>query len=275
MKHPMARAGFLLLVITLIPLLCGCGGPPPVSGRLQLNEERSQKLMAMAAREAEKIGDADMRLTRQLNLADAQIQRDWTDNAKSTLAAARKTMGTPEAAKLNDHARLSGWVSISELSRRIDDMATAAIATQAALGELDKIEDLGKRCEYVMGISNELQYIKGKAAAAGLLTSAGPWTQSIDNLAARRQALIAFSAALFNLDDFDAGQKMLAQEPDAAWRSDVLASMAQMPAAGKDMSAAAVSSVTAPQSIIQPFYGKSLDYEQVFKNQTKSNTSKD
>lgn len=280
MNHSSARSNALLLMLmTAVSLIGGCSEPPPVTGDLQLNKQRSQKLMALASDEAGKIVDADVRLTRQLNLADVQIARDWADDAKRTLTAARKTLESPEAGKLNDHARISGWVSISELSRRIKDPPTAATATEAALVELDKIVDPSKRCEYVMGISNELQYVRGKPAAAAQLARAGPWTNSIDNLALRRQALIAFSTALFNLDAFDAGQQMLGQEKDAAWRSDVLASMAQMPLeekfASRSMGAEQAPAAPAAMATTQPSYGKNLEYDQVFKNQKKSQTSKD
>ena len=255
--------------------LDGCGGPPPVSPHLQQSESRSQKLMALAANEAGKIAEPDQRLTRQLNLADLQSSRGWTADARVTLSAASKTLASPDAAKLNDHARISGWVSISELSRRIDDMPSASTATEAALREMERIEDPSKRCQYVMGLANELQYIKGKPAAAALLAKAGPWTKSIDSVPQRRQALVAFSTALFNLDDFAAGQTMLSHETDAAWRSDVLASMAQfaMPAEGS-IQFAAKQELSAPAAT-QPFYGRSLNFDQVFKNQKSSQTSKD
>jgi hypothetical protein len=296
MNHPMARIALFLLALAGVPFLGGCGGPPPVSGDIQANEGRSQKLMALSAQEAGHIPDADMRLTRQLNLADLQIDRGWSDNARDTLTAARNTLGSPEAAKLNDQIRLSGWVSISQLSRRIHDMADAAIATDTALVELERIEDPAKRCEYVMGLANELQYIKGKPAAAALLAKAGPWTKWIDNLSWKRQALVAFATALFNLDDFDAGQKMVEQETHAAWRSDVLATMAQaaqeeqvqtvsgVPVAAAEargfvtrgLSAGHVSiGPLVPANNNQPFFGKSLDYDRVFKNQKNAQTTQD
>jgi hypothetical protein len=292
MKLP--RKPKLLLTLALLTLgvggiihFAGCGAPP-ISGRLNVDENRSQKLMALAADDAGLIADPDMRLSRQLNLADLQINRGWNDDARNTLAAARKTLSSPEASKLNDHARLSGWVSTSELCRRIHDMPGAATATDAALQALDRIEDPGKRCQYVMGLSNELQYIKGKPAAAELLAKSGPWTKSIDSIPLRRQALVAFATALFNLDDFTAGQTMLRQEPDPAWRSDVLAGMAQSDAAQfrpaelmtLRHSSAAASEALAPADAslmpsTQPFFGRQLNYDQVFKNQKKSQTTKD
>jgi len=296
MNHPISRATPLLLLLAAVPFLHGCGGPPPISGDIPANEGRSQKLMALAAREAGSIPDADMRLTRQLNLADLQIERGWPDNARDTLAAARQSLGSPEAAKLNDQTRLSGWVSISQLSRRIHDMADARTATDTALVELDRIEDPARRCQFVMGLANELQYIKGKPAAAALLARAGPWTKWIDNLAWKRQALVAFATALFNLDDFDAGQKMVEQETNAVWRSDVLATMAQAAqeeqvqtssgvtvAEARGFVARGLLAAPAPASIgpsapannNQPFFGKSLDYDRVFKNQKNAQTTQD
>jgi hypothetical protein len=288
MNHPMARKALLLLALTAVPLISGCGGPPPVSGDMQANEGRSRKLMALAAQEAGHIPNADMRLTRQLNLADMQIDRGWHENARDTLAAARHTLGAPEAANLNEQTRLSGWVSISQLSRRIHETADAAVATDAALVELERIEDPARRCQYVMGLANELQYIKGKPAAAALLAKAGPWTKSIDNLSWKRQALTAFATALFNLDDFDAGQKMVEEETDAAWRSDVLATMAQAAqeqtqTAGVAESRSAFVAAAAPPASLtpsptsnnQPFFGKSLNYDDVFKNQKNAQTTKD
>jgi hypothetical protein len=133
-----------------------------------------------------------------------------------------------------------------------------------------------------MGIANELQYVKGPAAAANLLASAGPWTKSIDSIPGRRHALIAFATGLFKLDDFDAGQKMLQQETDAAWRSDVLAMMAsstsvftQAPTTSVPGSIGAAYEAQKAPSQQSDFYGKSLNYEKVFKDQKQSQTSKD
>ena len=280
-KRKLATTLIMLAIGLAVAGIClhGCAAPSPVTGNLHIEEARSQKLTALAAEEADQIGEVDMRLTRQLNLADTQSTRGWEADARTTLAAARKTLNAPEAAKLNTHARMSGWVSVSELSRRVKDAAGALSATEAALRDLDGVEDPGKRCQYVMGLANELQYIKGKPAAAALLARAGPWTKSIDNLPLRRQALVAFSAALFTLDDFTAGQSMLRQETDAAWRSDILASMAPMPrpaekayrASDAPMAPGSLSSSAATQ----PFFGRNLHYEQVFQNQKSSQTSKD
>jgi hypothetical protein len=305
----LGRRLLVLLALASLPWLGGCA-PEPVSPVLHATEARSRKLMALAAEEAGRIPDPDMRLTRQLNLADVQIGRDWKDDARKSLAAARATLAAPESTKLGEQARLGGWVSVSELSRRSHDTDVAAAATDAALAELNKIEDPAARCEYVMGVANELQYSKGKPAAAALLDRAGPWTRSIDSVGSRRQALVAFATALFNLDDFDAGRKMLDQESDPAWRSDVLAGMAENPPTEVALGTGVVApvmlrrervnaeamaesglTVTATGSASgsaggpdaarsvspngQPFFGKQLDFEQVFKNRKSSLTTQE
>ena len=224
--------------------------------------------MALAADEAALISDVDTRLTRLLNLADTQIQRGWSEDAKVTLAAAYKTLASADAMKLNQHARISGWVSISELSRGVKDMAGAASACEGAIAAVLGIEDPARRCQYVMGVSNELQYLKGKPAAVEFLTKAGAWTRSIDDVPARRQATASFAAALFNLDDFQAGQSMLKQDDDPTWRSDTLAKFASISEGGGRLEAKAGSAE-------MPRFGRDLHYKQVFQGQVNSQTTKD
>src|SRR5690606_228422 len=118
----------------------------------------------------------DARLTRQLNLAERQIRKQWLDEARATLAAARRTLASDDAGKLNTHARISGWVAVSELSREVADKQGAVSAIDAAVKEIDAIDDPAKRCDYVMGVANELQYLKGRDAAVRMLTDAAPWT---------------------------------------------------------------------------------------------------
>ncbi len=271
---------FLLTGISVGWMYGGCTTVPPVSGTLHTSAARSQELMAMATVEAAMIPDVDARLTRQLNLAEGQRNRGWTTDAIATLAAVRATLSSADAVKLNEHARLSGWVSASELSRSVKDLPGATLACQAAQADLLKIEDPAKRCLYVMGVANETQYTQGLLAAAALLTQAGPWTKSIDNVTNRKQAVVSFATALFNLDDYSAGQTLLRQEDDPSWRSDVLAKLA-MATEHKDERASfaqeAAMSPSADQAAQRPseYYGKNLQYREVFQNQLKSNSSKD
>lgn len=263
----------------------------PLSGTVHASMARSQRLMALAASEASHIKDVDVRLTRLLNLADLQIQRDWKIDARATLISAAGTLRSDEASELNDHARLSGWISISELSRSADDKATATDACDGATKAMLALEDPGRRCQYVMGIANELQYLKGKPAAAALLDQAAPWTPSIDDIAQRRQAVVSFASALFNLDDYLAGQRMLQKESDAAWRSEILTQLASLAGQGESpaiaerklpMISGEQLSPTAgapaqlqPQIQGQPYFGRQLGYKQVFQNNLRSNTTAD
>jgi hypothetical protein len=285
------RLGVLLLTLGLCSggvlwMYGGCA-TPPLDGHLRNTEARSQKLMSLAAAEAAKIEDVDRRLTRQLNLADMQISRGWKDDARRTLAASRATLSSPDAAKLNDHARLSGWVSVSELCRAVDDKAGAATACDGAVAELEKLPSEAARCEYVMGVSNELQYIRGKEAAAKMLEKAGPWTRAIDHLEKSRAAVIAFATALFNLDEYERGQAMLGHVADAGWRSEKLQALAMQPvdsrisayAARKSSaeSTVAVDAAGEPQMVpgSTGYYGKNLQYRNVYQNQLRANTGSD
>ncbi len=255
---------------TLFALPLGCNNAPRITGNLNPTAPRSQKLMALAAEEAGQIPEPDMRLTRQLNLADQQIRRGWPADAQATLSWARDTLRSKDAKQLNDHATVSGWISISQLARQIKAMDLATDACESAVGVMEKLEDPAKRCQYVFGVANELQYLKGKPAAAAIMAKSGPWTKSIDNLQQRREAEVSFASALFNFDDYAAGQAMLRQDDDAAWRSDTLARLAAIPVGGAPSAVAAEPRMDAPKA-----FGRSLDYEKVFQNQVKSNTSKD
>jgi hypothetical protein len=263
------RLATVLGTVSLALVLLGCAGTPPLRGTLDPNNpQRSQRLTALAAEEAALIPDVDARLTRLLNLADTQIQRGWNEDAKTTLAAARTTLASPDAMKLNQHARISGWVSVSELCRAVRDMAGAGSACEGAIAAVLGIADPARRCQYVMGVANELQYLRGKPAAVDFLTRAGPWTRSIDDVPARRQATSSFAAALFNLDDFQAGQNMLKQDDDPVWRADTLARFASISEGGGGRGASQIAAEF-------PQFGRDLRYRQVFQGQVKSQTVKD
>ena len=115
------RAIVAITAVMMLSLgLAGCQSQARITGTLNPNASRSQKLMAMAADEAGKIPEPDMRLTRQLNLADQQIQRGWKTDAQVTLTRASENLKSTDGAGLNDHARVSGWISISQLGRQSD-----------------------------------------------------------------------------------------------------------------------------------------------------------
>jgi hypothetical protein len=246
----------------------GCKSEPHITGTLKPTENRSQRLMALAAQEAGHIPEPDMRLTRQLNLADQQIQRGWPADALITLGSARDTLQSNDATRLNEYATISGWISISQLARQITAAELARQACDSAVAAMEKLEDPAKRCQYVFGVANELQYLKGMPAAAAVLAKAGPWTRAIDNIQQRREAEVSFASALFNFDDYAAGQQMLRNDDDAAWRSDTLARLAAIPVGG------AVPAEARRESSVKAF-GRTLDYDKVFQNQLRSNTTND
>ncbi|MEX0774829.1 MAG: hypothetical protein WD042_03840 [Phycisphaeraceae bacterium] len=247
----------------------GCSTRPPVTGTIRHSDARNQRLMALAAEEAGAIKDVDARLTRQLNFADQQIKRGWPRDARVTLTGAAGTL-TNEGKALNDHARLSGWVSVSELSRGAGDAEAGLRAVDQAVGELRKIADEAERCQYVMGLANELQYLKGPHDAAALLSEAGPWARQMDDVPERRRALMAFASALFNLDDFTPGQGVLRQDDDATWRSDMLLALATPQV---DMGAhRAAEPREMDVSSGSLYWGKQLKFQDVFQGQSKSQT---
>jgi len=282
----------LAVVVVAIGWLAqhGCAGPDALSPRLKPTSERSQKLTALSAEEAGLIPDLDVRLTRQLNIADQQISRGWKNDAIVTLAGAKKTLVSDDAHALGDHARVSGWVSISELSRQVRDTSAASFAGERAVDGVLAIKDFGKRCEYVIGVANELQFARSISEAAKFVTDSGPWTKGLESPVQRRRALVGFASVLFNLDDYTGGQKMLRYDDDVAWRTDTLASLAAMQEVTGDQSLYTNKS-SAPQAVMeqqtgaaiqasptpeesQPF-GRSLDYRSVFQNQKNSQTVKD
>jgi hypothetical protein len=137
-----------------------------------------------------------------------------------------------------------------------------------------------------MGIANELQYLQGQDAAAALLTEAGAWAKEIDSQSERRRALVAFASALFNLDQFEAGQAVLRNDDDPLWRSDLLAQMSVSTAPlarGRDAYKAQGQRAIGPASEADfqeggesaSTYGRPLNYEEIFRNQRKSQTVKD
>lgn len=263
---------------------------PPISAQIEAGAARSRKLLALAGRQAAKIAAVDIRLTRLLNLADQQIQRGHKTEARETLTFAGQTLSSKDAETLSDHVRISGWVSVSELSRAAGDKSAASAACDGAVIVLRAIDDPAKRCDYVIGLCNELQYLKGKAMAAQLLDEAGAWTRSIDSVSLRREAVTGFASALFNLDDYAAGERMIGREQDPSWGADTLMQLASMaqpsgtisyyagaaPAARAPAMAAPMADVAGPgpggSMRGGPAFGKEVNYRYVFQNQSRPQT---
>lgn len=257
----LASAAIIVAILALIIAVnspIGCASHPPIGPNVNRDPGRQYQLMLLAVDAAKDIADAHERLKRQLNLADMQINRSRNADAAATLTDAADTL-KKDGGKLTNHTRLSGWVSVSELSRRAGLRSQA----EAACGEADKalhtLDSLPERCQYVMGIARELHALYGPPKAIELLREAGPWAKKIDNPAERRKALSGFAAALFNLDAFSDGQAVLKQDDDAIWRTDTLTAMSQ-PAPGSSW-----------LSSSRETYGKQMDYNANFRQQARPN----
>ena len=223
-------AGWVLAVV--IP--AGCAGTPNLTPTIQGSHQRSLQLLGLAAREAGFVKNLNARLTRQLNIANRQFKAGDTPGSARTLGEAAGTLRLPEAAKeMTEHTRISGWVSISELSRQANDKALAEKACTQAVDVLHAIVSKPARCQYVMGVANELHQLRGPKPAAGLLEEGGQWAKEIGDLNAKRGALVAFAVALFNIDEYEVGLKVLQNEDDPAWRSDKLLELSQAEREGK------------------------------------------
>ncbi len=215
-----------MIVLALVGLsVGGCyrTGPRP---EFQ-SADRARRLMAMAGEEAAQIPSPEQRLERLMKIADMQIRNGENADARRTLAQAWRALEDAAAGELDEHTRLAGWVSISELSRRAGDRTTAWGACDEATRMLRALEPATRRCEYVRGVAAELRELRGKAAAAELLRQAGEWAVGIKDHGYRRKALAAMASDLFFCDDYAGGRAMLHVDDEAAWRSQTLASLAR------------------------------------------------
>jgi hypothetical protein len=211
-----------LLVSVCLPLV-GCdSSTPPTS-------DREGKLLTLAAGEAQQIKDCDQRLTRQLNFAFRQMGRGKKDEAKQSLAYAAQTLKDAKPGDLHPQIRIAGWISISELSRGIDDKTTAQVACDQAVTVLRTLDPVAERPDYVIGVASEVQALQGKPAAAKLLDESADWVRQMHGLSTQRIALAAICDAIFDDDDYPGGLAVLRTDADATWRSDTLAMLAERP----------------------------------------------
>ena len=239
---------------------------------------RGQRLFMMAAQEANQVAAPRDRLMRQLNIAEWQINRGKAADGIKTLGYAADTLHAAKEGELDELGRISGWVSISQLSRAGRDTGFALQACDEAVETLTAIKSPGTRCEYVLGVAVEVKELRGQKAAGELLVRAGEWAGDIKETPTRRQALLAFANRLFDFEEYDEGLAVLHREGDAAWRSDTLAMLARASEEvyvrnGGGMAvwaAGARSADSAHMSALQPAaqinFGKSLDYESNYQN---------
>lgn len=190
---------------------------------------RSGRLLTMAAEEAGFIDSIQERLTRQLNIADLQIQSKQKAEALKTLALAGKTLEVEEKDKktLDDFRRIAGWASVAELAHQAGDDSVAVTAYYNAREKLDSVSPEARRAEYVLSLSEICFMLKGKQEAGQLLVKGGGWASKISDTNVRRYALTTFTTQLIGYDDLDSARLVMRNEPDAAWRADSLAVMAR------------------------------------------------
>ncbi len=205
----------VLAVALIAAALAGCAAPPATV-------DRHAKLLSLAADEAGRVTDPQSRLRRQLNLADRQLDDDRTNDARQTLAAAGQTLRETPPAALPPRIRIAGWVSISELSRRAEDTATADGACDQGVATTRGLTPTTERAEYAVGVATEVRELHGKPAAAALLVESAGWAKPIPSTNRRREAMAEIAGAIFDCDDYPAGVAVVRSDPDPAWRSDTL-----------------------------------------------------
>ena len=205
--------------LTLLAV-AGCSSTPSPAA------VREKKLLSMASAETQFISDPKDRLTRQLNFAFDQSADHQTAEARDSLAHAVETLKTPEAARMDWQIRIAGWVSVSQLSRRIADTATANTACDQAVAMLHQIDPVTERPRYVIGVADEVRELHGPEASAKMLEESAPWTEEIKDQPIRRGALFLITDAIFDCDDYKGGLVALRTDPDATWRSDSLKRLA-------------------------------------------------
>ncbi len=189
-------------------------------------EDRSGRLLTLAAEEAKNIPGSLDRFTRQLNIANTQINTFRLTDADKTLQLAAQTLTAGKTDDFDDFHRIAGWTSISELAWAAQDHAMAKDALQKALDALNTVKPVWNRAQYVDSLATELDVMRGHPDAVELLTTGAGWAAQIDDRNTRRLALFIFANHLISLDAYDPARAVLEREPDAAWRTDALLALA-------------------------------------------------
>jgi hypothetical protein len=205
--------------------LSSCFATKRLTDPVHHSSRRSSQLMVLAASEAKAIPDADVRLTRQLNIANDILLRYGKEGASEALLEATETLNTV-GPSLNGHALLSGWVSVAQIARRASAEGLAIDAVNRAMREIERMPNAAERCDYVIDVAEEASSTLGAPQAVALLMKSGDWAQAIASAQDRRNARLAFASALFNLEDYEAGAGILRKEKDALWSSDALIQLA-------------------------------------------------
>lgn len=207
----------------LVPMTCLLGA---CAGSGRTGPDDPDRLLHMAGEEAALIQDGRLRLARQLAVAFRQNANGRYGDARTTLARARQTLAAAECGALNDHDRLAGWISVSELCRGASDGDGAGQALDQAVRHLQQMNPPYERCQYVLGVAREAKALRGVPEATLILLDGGGWAVEIPDVARRRQAYMAFVNQLLGFGDYDSALKVLRNDTDATWRSDTLLALA-------------------------------------------------
>lgn len=244
----------------LVPITCLLGACAS-SGRT--GPDDPDRLLHMAGEEAALIQDGKLRLARQLAIAFRQNANGRYGDARSTLARARQTLAAAECGALNDHDRLAGWISVSELCRGASDGNGAGQALDQAIRHLQQMNPPHERCQYVLGVAREAKALHGVPAATLILLDGGGWAVEIPDVARRRQAYLAFVNQLLGFGDYDSALKVLRNDTDATWRSDTLLALAD--SGRRHRYVPEVGLARAMQEVAPAAgYGRALDYASTY-----------
>ena len=205
-----------LLSLTLFAAMLSCAGA---------SAHRTQRLLALASGEIRFIKAPLERITRQLNLANIQIEDGHDEDGMVTLRDARETLGSAGEDDFTDHTKMAGWISLVELSHQAKDLGFAEDALEKALAELNEIEPEYNRIRYVRGVADQVGLLLGKEERADLLVKGGSWAKGIENPYQRRQVLLSYVDDLFAREYYHRGLEVLRNDGDAAWRADTLLAM--------------------------------------------------
>jgi hypothetical protein len=211
------RASACLAMGLILAAVCGCG-----ETAVYQSHARAAILMRLASGEIDQISSKRERLTRLLNLAALQDDQKDFAGARDTLKKAAAVAAASSAGDLDTQLHVSAWVSISELSRRADDLAAARAACLAGMEFLRAVQPPRGRLAYLRGLAAEFRLASGLKASAAVLREGAKWAADVPEGERRRSVITVIAHDLFLCDDYYGGRDALRVESDANWRADTL-----------------------------------------------------